>query len=235
MPQALIIPYGLDRKPPGPLRAATASFPSAIVHPGTSETLRLNTAVYHASGQWEQTGGSDPFDVVHRHVLELCGSWANEARRFVDWYFAAVTRIIEMNRPALEQRLAPFDGLYRVEDWRYSAPLPLARAFLPMSAQAADHAAADDYTVVEFAFFIAGKLLAVESGASNLLPRHAALRASRLSQAGIDRIVYQKYDIEPGNLDLFTRILRSAGRDTNFWSAQALPSGPFRPDPTLPS
>lgn len=224
MQRSIIIPYGIERWAEGLDTANTADVPIVTVQAGAGQTLRLNTVPWHRAARAQAADAADePFEELRRHLVELCGPWAKLPRAFIDWYFAAIAALVERHRDDLSQRLAPFDGLYRVEDWRYAAPAPLPRAFLPVAGKA-------DSLQVEIAFLLADSWVAVESGANGLLPAAARRRADRLDGGGVKRVMFDARDLEGPSTSLLQCIL---GDGIEFWRGEVLPAGPFRPE--LPS
>lgn len=225
MAAALIVPYGVDRLPTSIdaniAAVTTTGVPFVAVEPGTAATLRLNTVPWHRAARTQgSVAAGDPFDVLCRHLFDLCGPWAKRPRAFIERYFAAIAAHVDRHREELSARLAPFDGLYRVEDWRYAAPAPLPRALLPVPGQA-------EPVQVDIAFLLAGKWFAVECGTSGLLPAQARRRAQRLDEAGIVRVAFTGSDRHEGDGALLERVL---GADLAYWRNEPLPAGPFRPD-----
>lgn len=217
-----LINYGIDRLTDAGTAAVSAmNAPGVLVDAGATRTLRLNTVPWHRATHTQ--GGAmadDPFDVLRRHLLDLCEPWAKLPRAFIERYFAAIAAHVEHHREELALLLAPFDGLYRIEDWRFAAPAPLPRALLPTPGEA-------EPVQVDIAFLLAGQWRAVECGPVGLLPAQARRRARRLEDAGIMRVTITATDLQKGDGDLLERVL---GADLAFWRNELLPAGPFRPD-----
>ncbi len=128
-PQRLL--YGLDR------------LPSSIAHddprlPGialTPRPLRLNSIPLPPDA-WPATASPGATDHAARMaaygdwLATACGPYDRAARRFMAHYRDSVAAHVARHAAALEIRLAPFHGLYRVEDWCWSALRPLPRAWL---------------------------------------------------------------------------------------------------------
>ena len=220
----LVIPYGLAELPPGcPADWSTASplpFPCELIDAGAGRPLKLNNGRY---GGDFPAGSADPFDAIRQHLSGLCGTWSRTPQRFLEHYFTEVEAVVEEARDELSLILSPYHGLFTYRDWRYSAPKPLPRAFLPLS---------DAFLQVEFAFWLGDRLLAVQSELGALTPRAAAERTARLARAGIESVSYGLADLVPGNRALLTQILGRQG--LAFWSGEILPAGPLRPDVPRP-
>src|SRR5258708_29724911 len=72
---------------------------------------------------------ADRLDFLRDHLKSLCGIWDKLPRLFLDGYFRGIAECIATNRPALDALAAGHGGLFRPEDWTFSAlsPLPQAR------------------------------------------------------------------------------------------------------------
>lgn len=197
------LPYGLDRLPRG-LDLEDPRLPAVPV--GTA-TLRLNTVPVPPAAM--------P-DVICDHAArvatmtawlqDLCGDYAPLRRRFVAAYIAGVEAELATHRAALAEAVRRYDGLYVPEDFLWSAPRPLPRAWLPTG---------NDRAFAEIAFWIDGAPLAIELSARET-PRQAALRAAGVA---VERL-------EPDALDdLPARLPRLV---SGFWHGDRLPMSPFR-------
>src|SRR5689334_14617977 len=110
--------YGLERLPAG-LSSDDARLPSVVLGPAP---LRLNSEPLPPSFFPQQ----DDSDAVRIRALTdwlnaACGDYAPLRRRFVTFYLAFVGAHLERHREALAARLHRFDGLYRPEDFFWSA------------------------------------------------------------------------------------------------------------------
>ncbi|MDF2998088.1 MAG: hypothetical protein K0R27_3725 [Xanthobacteraceae bacterium] len=226
IPGATPIPFGIDagalaRISPGG-GGATAGFPSAVAHPG--RILRINDAGLElpapAIGEPEMSTA----ERVAAHLRRLAGAWNVPAARFIGHYFAFLGRQLETHRAELEEKLAPFDGLFAPEDFIFSAPLPLPRAHLLAPAEGhGGQPAAADYVAVDFAFWLGDAPTAVFALPSPLTPGTARRRDERLAAAGVRLVSYGAIDLADPEFGLFPRILGEAVR---FWEGEALPSAP---------
>jgi hypothetical protein len=118
--------YGLDRLP-STLAADDARLPAVDL--GTAP-LRLNSVPLPAAA-WG-AGGADHaarIVAVRSWLLASCGDYNGALRRGITHYLDAVAAHVTHHRDILATGLAPFQGLYRVEDWCWSALRPLPRAW----------------------------------------------------------------------------------------------------------
>ena len=92
--------------------------------------LRLNSVPLPAAA-WGSGGADHAARMVAMRswLLAVCGDYNGALRRGVGRYLDAVAAHVEHHRDALAAGLAPFHGLYRVEDWCWSALRPLPRAW----------------------------------------------------------------------------------------------------------
>jgi hypothetical protein len=131
---AMIAPrilYGLDRLP-ATLGADDPRLPAVDLG---AYPLRLNSVPLPVAA-WDvaQGNGADGdhaarMATVRAWLLGSCGDYNEALRRGVTQYLDAVTAHVAHHRDALAAALARFHGLYRVEDWCWSAPRPLPRAW----------------------------------------------------------------------------------------------------------
>jgi hypothetical protein len=193
------VAFGVDRWSMQDL--AAGAIPRVAVDPGSKEPLRLYQ--YRTA---DAPAGVAPDEAAIAALKRLCRSYDRLAATFLDRYRAYLSEIIAENRPVLEQKLAPFDGLYRVEDWLFSAPLPLPRAFLfAPSDAAAPTGDESDYVQVEFAFYPGERWIAVLLQDGRMTPGKARDRRSRLSSCEIATINVSNEDLSSS--EIFARIL----------------------------
>lgn len=118
--------YGLERLP----RTLALDDPRLpFIEPG-AEPLRLNTTKLPLAA-WAETA---PGHTAHWAALEAwlhrdCGDYNKALRRSVSKYLAGITEHVLACDLHLQERLAPFDGLYTSQDWCWSALRPLPRAW----------------------------------------------------------------------------------------------------------
>jgi hypothetical protein len=118
--------YGLDRLP-RTLAADDPRLPAVDLGPAP---LRLNSVPLPAAA-WG-SGGADHaarIAALRSWLLASCGDYNGALRRGVTRYLDAVSAHLEQERDALAAGLAPYRGLYGVEDWSWSALRPLPRAW----------------------------------------------------------------------------------------------------------
>jgi hypothetical protein len=122
----LRILFGLDRLP-ATLAADDIRLPA--VHAGAAQ-LRLNSLPLPLEA-WD-AGGADHaarMAAVRSWLLAGCGDYNAALRRGVAQYLDAVEAHVAQHGDALAADLAQFHGLYRPEDWCWSALRPLPRAW----------------------------------------------------------------------------------------------------------
>ena len=100
----------------------------------------------------------DQFEALRTRVQTLSDPWSRSMHAFVDAYFAFVADEVDRSRDTIAARLAGFQGLYRPEDLRFAAWLPLAMAHLPT---------AGGHRLVPFAFWSGTTVFAVDLGGGN--------------------------------------------------------------------
>jgi len=117
---------GLDRLP-ATLAADDPRLPGVDVG---SASLRLNSeplpAAAWGSGEADHRARMAAMRVW---LLASCGDYNETLRRGVTRYLDAVAAHVEAHGDALAADLARFHGLYRAEDWCWSALRPLPRAW----------------------------------------------------------------------------------------------------------
>jgi hypothetical protein len=117
--------YGLDRLP-RTLDPEDPRLPSVLVGPAM---LRMNSFPLAAASWGEGNGHADRVAAYQDWLLAQCGDYNAALRRRVIDYLSKVTASLQADRESLERRLDPFDGLYQVADWFWSAARPLPRAW----------------------------------------------------------------------------------------------------------
>jgi len=200
------IPFGLDRLP----RSIGFDDPRLQAAPAGAELLRLNTeALPLAAMPAVAADHAARVAAAVDWLISLCGDYAPLRRRFIGAYFAFLAAQIDAHRAALAAGLARYDGLYAPDDWVWSAPRPLPRAWL---------AGPDGALPAEIAFWDGGQPLAIELSARDT-PRQAALQ-----QAG-----FAVLRITPDALADPTALgALLPGPFHTFWRGQTLPASPFR-------
>jgi hypothetical protein len=118
--------YGLDRLP-STLAADDPRLPAVDLG---AAPLRLNSLPLppDAWGAGEADHAAR-MAAMRSWLLSACGDYNEALRRGVVRYLDAVAAHVARNRDTLAAGLARFQGLYRVEDWCWSALRPLPRAW----------------------------------------------------------------------------------------------------------
>lgn len=231
VPGTMPIPFGIDagalaRIAPGGGGATAgpgAGFPWAVARSG--RMLRINDAGLELPALAIGEPETSVAERVAAYLTRLAGAWNAPAARFIERYFAFLSRQVETHRAEITERLAPFDGLFAPEDFTFSAPLPLPRAFL--LAPAEDHAGEPvpaDYVAADFAFWLGDAPTAVFALPSSLTPGAARRRDERLVAAGVTLVNYGAADLADPEFGLFRRILGEQA--CRFWDGETLPSAP---------
>jgi len=121
--------FGLETLPRDP---DNPRLPSVTVG---AAILRLNSEPLPADLAPVEPSHAARLAALRDWLLAQCGDYAVHRRRFVARYLDWVAARIAAHRPELQQRLACFDGLYAPEDFLWSAPRPLPRAWLESDGQ----------------------------------------------------------------------------------------------------
>ena len=202
------LPYGLERLPSG-LGADDARLPGAVLG---AAPLRLNSEPLPPAF-------FPPNDDSHAVRVAALADWLNAAcgdyaplrRRFVALYLAFVAAHLRRHRDALAERLRRFDGLFRPEDFFWSALRPLPRAFVSVG---------QGRLLVDFVFWDGRQLIAVMIGDENA-KNDAALA---VAGASVHRITAADLGGDPAAV--IEKSLPESVRD--FWTGEVLPLSPFR-------
>jgi hypothetical protein len=225
---AILVPYGVDNWPIARVAEIharrMAGLPLAVIRPGAM--LRINGGALDLPPP-APTEAEVPIAVrVAAQLKRLCGGWNEVAGRFVDRYFTFLDRQIDRHRAELDERLAPFDGLFRAEDCIHSAPLPLPRAFLfaPVTPGLSENPEPADFVKVDFAWWLGDRMVAVLLAPSPLTPLTARRRDERLTAAGIGVAHCTTADLDAPELSWFAETLGPEG--SRFWEGEPLPSAP---------
>ena len=118
--------FGLDRVP---RTFAADDIRLPAVEPGGSP-LRLNSVpLPPAAWDADQADHAARMAAVRRWLLSSCGDYNETLRRSITQYLEHVAAHVAQHRDALAAGLARFHGLYRAEDWCWSALRPLPRAW----------------------------------------------------------------------------------------------------------
>ncbi|WP_125461836.1 MULTISPECIES: hypothetical protein [Rhodomicrobium] len=212
----IAIPYGVEQWPLERLADVRAKrlagLPLAAARPGAM--LRINGDALDLPPPVPSEANMPMTMRIAAHLKRLCGGWNVNAARFIDRYFAFLDHQIAHHRAELDARLKPFDGLFRAEDFIYSAPLPLPHALL----------AAPDFVKADFAFWLGDRMVAVLLAPSPLTPIAARRRKERLTAAGIALTECTAADLNDPNFAWFAATLGPEA--SRFWQGEALPAAP---------
>lgn len=229
---ATLIPYGVDTWSPGRMSLSrltadgfeiAADFPFALID-RSGTPLRINNCGLELPSVGPFEAEATPAERVATHLTRLCGQWNLSGQRFIERYFAFLNHQIATHRADLDARLAPFDGLFRAEDFLHSAPAPLPRAFLHAPEPGVADNGTEAFVQVDFAFWLGGSMLAVLPAQSTLTPAATRRRSERLAAAAIQVVTYGPADLGDPDFGLFRRLL---GPELSaFWDGETLPSAP---------
>jgi hypothetical protein len=205
----LALPYGTAA------RSADASM-QIVLDP--VRPLRLNDGQYPFAPPDPAAYPDVPrrLDFLREQLQEQCDLWGKTQRGFLDRYFAWIGERIAAERDELSALLAPFGGLYRPEDFAFSAwrPLPRAHLFAPDRGGAADDPS--QWLRVDFAFWSGDAILALDTATERSASQRR--RDERLHAAGIVPIA-----LDGGALiDAFPPSM------ARFWDGERVPRSPFR-------
>jgi hypothetical protein len=194
------IPFGLDRLP-RTLRPDDPRLPGVTVGDGT---LRLNTEPLPAEAMASPANDHAARVAAMKQYLHgLCGDYTPQRARFVDCYIDCMAAHLAAHREELTRDLQRYHGLYAPEDWLWSAPRPLPRAWLLETAE---------MTQVDFAFWDGTQAIAIGFGNSPSVPGVIGCRVMP--------------DILTGDPLALLDVLPDRFRC--FWRGETLPRSPFR-------
>jgi len=228
---ATLIPYGVDSWSPDRLSIPrltgdgfeiAADFPFALIT-RFEAPLRLNNCGLELPAPGPFDAEASPAERIAAHLTRLSGSWNLMGARFIERYFAFLNQQIATHRTELDARLAKFDGLFQADDFLYSAPIPLPRAFLHAPEPGTSGHGPEAFVQVDFAFWLGNSPLAVLPAQSTLTPAATRRRKERLAAAGIPIVTYGAADLAAPDFALFKRLL---GELSAFWEGETLPSAP---------
>jgi hypothetical protein len=154
--------------------------------------------------------GAAALGFLREHLKSLCDPWAAAPRRFLDLYFEFVAAEVARAASDLAARLARFDGLYRVEDFCFSALRPLPRAEI-------------DGVPADAAFWTGGALIALDLADTRRTRRQRAADHARLAQAGVRVVELAAAAPTPDHLAAALPV-----EIARFLDGETLPASPFR-------
>ena len=117
--------HGLERLP-ATLAADDPRLPAVALGPSP---LRLHSVPLPAEAWGDGADHAARMAAMRAWLLASCGDYNQALRRGVTRYLDAVAEHVAAHHDALSAGLARFHGLYRPEDWCWSAPRPLPRAW----------------------------------------------------------------------------------------------------------
>jgi hypothetical protein len=204
----LRIPFGLDRLP----RTIALDDPRLRCAVVGEDGLRLNSEPVPAEAM--PLAISDHTARVAAAIdwlVSLCGDYAPLRRQFIVGYFGFIAAHLDAHRGELVERAKPYDGLYRPEDWLWSALRPLPRGWVP--------AAHGGLLPADVVFWEGSRAVAIELAARET-EREKVLRAAgvvvcRISPRQLADDAIQIGEVLPETFRFF-------------WRGQTLPSSPFR-------
>lgn len=233
-----LMPFAVDAWAPDAIRVErqtrggleiVCQFPCVAIDLASRTPLRLNNTRYDLDGMPDLTDSDGSEAIFIRDLVKRqCKPWDPQAHRLVDRYFEVLESLLAEHAKALDEQLAEFGGLFAAKDWLFSAPRPFPRAhlFAPED-HVAPRLSAEDFVMVDFAFFLGPTIVALLPSQSGMTPKKARDRADRLARAGVRVETYTASDIAGGARDFFCRAL--GPRLPAFWEGDPLPAGPFRP------
>jgi hypothetical protein len=150
--------------------------------------------------------------------------FAKNPRRLLDLYFDFIAARPDAEADALERRLRPLGGLFRVEDWAFSAlrPLPNAAVF---DADAPDATSA--VVLHDLAFWTGETVLTVRLRGSGTPSPHETETCARLQALGVSIVTIPVQELAAG-VAIFSPS-RFPAEFLFFWQDAAYPCSPFRP------
>lgn len=235
LPDAIVVPYGVDtwsvqtinvrRFGDGSVQLG-APFPCAAINKATKRPLRLNSEALNFAPYAPQ--GATPLDLIKDRLKSFCRPWDRLSLQFLDGYFEHIANMLRVHQGAITTKLAPFLGLYAVDDWAFSAPKPLPRAHLYASRNTGSaHWDVDDFVQVDFAFWLGDRIVALLSQPEVLTPARAGERLARLEQVGVTVVHFNAENLARSPTALFHRVIGDFG--VLLECAGTVPISPFRP------
>lgn len=232
----LLIPYGTSRLTARSIEAINGtedgqsircSVPHVVVQRRDGDALRLNDTPYEftrRSAPQEPSGDSDPLELLQTRIADFCDLWSKPTRRWVSCYFEFISARVELNRDLLIERLEKFGGLYKYQDWIYSALAPLPRAWIHISP--GTPLTPETLLPTDFAFWTGNKAVAVYVTGVETPTAEFQERTRRLRASGTQVIEIPAGSMKSGDKDSLGALLPTCFK--RFWEGEAFPSGPFR-------
>lgn len=201
--------------------------PAFTVRPRETPPLRLNTdhGVRFPPEQLSQLpGNAEKLAYLRQEIAGALDLFAPYQRAFLDAYFAFITDQCQSAARALAERVNWSHGLFRADDFVFSAlwPLPNARVIL-----FGDGGHEQDFGDYDFVFWDGRRAIAVTIAGRAPSAGSAASRKTGAFEALLPAtIVASELNERPGP---FTEPRFSSGF-VSFWEGDPAPSSPFRPD-----
>lgn len=150
--------------------------------------------------------------------------FAKNPRRLLDRYFDFIEARLHAEGAALERLLQPLGGLFRVDDWAYSAlrPLPNAAVF-----DGAEDGAPPPVMHHDMVFWTGQTVLAIRLRGSGTTSSRDAEACARLQELGVRIVTIPVSNLATG-IELFSES-RFPPEFLSFWQGAPYPCSPFRP------
>lgn len=158
-------------------------------------------------------------------VLRDLDVFAKNPRRLLDLYFDFIAARLETESVALEKLLRSLGGLFKVEDWVYSAlrPLPNAVVFDPDDPETPPVAEPQDMV-----FWTGQTVLAIRLRGSGTPSAREAEASERLQATGARVVTIAAAELAAG-IEIFSDS-RFPPEIRSFWQGTSYPCSPFRPE-----
>jgi hypothetical protein len=150
--------------------------------------------------------------------------FAKNPRRLLDLYFDFIMARLDEETAELERRLQSLGGLFRVEDWAFSAlrPMPNAAIF-----DADDPEAASAIAIHDMAFWTGRAVLAIRLRGSGTPSPRETEACKRLLATGVRIVTIPVQELAAG-IGIFSQS-RFPAEFLSFWQGAPYPCSPFRP------
>lgn len=171
----------------------------------------------------------DRFNFVANHMAIYCDVWDKFQKIFLDKYFDFVARHVEDHSADLKDKLAGMGSLYSYLDWLLSAYLPLPQPIIYVPENSADNTYAnDDMIRLPLMFWTGTDALALFFVGNDTPSSRQATIQTKLREGGYTVLeIAQKNLLDEDQSWMEEFLLAKFG---NFWEAEVIPSGPFKPE-----
>jgi hypothetical protein len=222
-----IVPYGIEKWSSsvfseGSLSSDNLPWPVPFVS-DARQTIRLYDLNYNFSSMNLNHNEADTILLLENYFTILCSPWDQVSKNFIKFYFSYTQQKLSEAEGCFLQRLEKFKGLFKREDWFYSAlaPLPRAHLYAPSNPDV-PFGDERDFVNVSFAFCTKSARVALLGPADSLTPKAKQEKIRRMKLANITIYEMKQDDITP---QLINQILGQSERE--FWMVDDLPRGPF--------